>query len=310
MPALDAVLADRRAAAVRFLTAAVALDQPTVAGVVAGGVPHWDAQDLLGRLTRAEEVTDAGWSPAARQHYRAAIAPPPAPRPLIDGLPEGERPREKALAGGIESLDDPELIALLLRTGTADQPVLALARSLIDRHGGLVGLSRRTAAELADEDGCGPAKAGELAAAFELGRRLASAAMRARPSLHDPALVAALVATRMVSLPHEELWCLPLDPRLRLIGEPRLVSKGDVDSTDGSIRGFFRPAISAGAVSVIAVHNHPSGDPTPSAADRALTARLCQAGRLLDIPLADHVVIGAASAFVSIRQTHPDCWRT
>ena len=113
----------------------------------------------------------------------------------------------------------------------------------------------------------------------------------------------------LVLLQHEELYCLPLDPQSRLIGVPRRVSAGDVDGTDAGPRAFMRLALSAGATSCIAVHNHPTGDPTPSAADIAVTRRLAAAGRSIDVPLVDHVVLGDGGRFISLRQEEPGVFR-
>ena len=106
----------------------------------------------------------------------------------------------------------------------------------------------------------------------------------------------------------DRLWCLPLDRQSRLIGAPRVVSKGDVDGTDAGPRAFFRAALTAGAVSAIAVHNHPSGDPSPSAADREVTRRLVQAGRTVDVALVDHLVLGLG-AYVSLRRDAGELFR-
>ncbi|MBA3709610.1 MAG: hypothetical protein H0W83_12420, partial [Planctomycetes bacterium] len=151
--------------------------------------------------------------------------------------------------------------------------------------------------------------AAELAAAFEIARRLSLADLRDRPVLKTPEAVADLLAPLAASLAHEELWCLPLDSQSRLIGRPRVVSKGDVDGTDAGPRAFFRIAIAAGATTCIAVHNHPGGDPTPSAADRSATTRLAAAGRTVDVPLVDHVVMGTGGRFTSLRRSAPDCFR-
>ncbi len=313
---LAAWIAQRGEPARRALATAVAIDAPTVEALTRAGIPHWDALELSRRLTGAGEVGPGGWEGPAREAYATILAAPAstaaAPRrasPQVGSLPVQERPREKALASGIEALDDHELLALLLRTGSADEGVLTLAQRLIHEHDGLVGLSRCEVGSLAELDGLGPAKAAEIAAAFELARRLASAAMRERPKLNEAAAVALLIGPLMVQLPHEELWCLPLDPRCGLIGEPRVISRGDVDGTDACVRAFFRAALRAGATSCIAVHNHPSGDPTPSGGDRAVTARLVAAGRTVELPLSDHLVIGAGGAFASIRRAHPDCFR-
>ncbi len=102
---------------------------------------------------------------------------------------------------------------------------------------------------------------------------------------------------------------MPLDPHSRLIGEPRMVSRGDVDGTDASPRALFRIALSVGATSCIAVHNHPTGDPTPSAADRAVTLRLVAAGRTVDLPLVDHVIVGDGGRCASLRTQEPSLFR-
>ncbi len=121
--------------------------------------------------------------------------------------------------------------------------------------------------------------------------------------------MAGLLTPLLGCLGHEELWCLPLDPQSRLIGEPQVISRGDVDGTDAGPRCFFRAALSAGATSCVAAHNHPNGDPTPSLADRAVTRRLFAAGRLVDLPLVDHIVIAAGGAFVSLLTSCPECFR-
>ncbi|MCS6971190.1 MAG: DNA repair protein RadC [Planctomycetota bacterium] len=297
----------------RFLRAALALDAPSVSALVEAGVPHWDATALLRRLVESGEVGAGGWDPRARAAYGELLREPPAAAPLLQRLPEGERPREKALERGIESLGDAELLAVLLRTGAVGEGVLELAQRLLAEHGGLVGLARLTPAELAALPGLGEAKAVELAAAFALGARLAAAQASERPRLDRPEAVADFVqralAPLLLPLPHEELWCLPLDSQCRLLGRPRAVTRGDVDGVDAGPRAFFRIALAAGAVQAIAVHNHPSGDPTPSAADWAVTERLCAAGRTLDIALCDHLIIGQGGRYAALRSLDPSRFR-
>jgi DNA repair protein RadC len=290
-------------AARRFLAAAVALDTPDRSALVAAGVRDWDARAWLPAL--APGLDGQGrWLEDARAACRTLLTPVPS----IAELPAGDRPREKALRDGIEALDDAELVALLLRTGTADEGVLAQARRLLDQHEGLVGLTRRRPEELEEVHGLGPAKATVIAAACELGRRLANAALRERPVLASPEQVAALLAPLTAGLMHEEFWCLPLDARTRLIGTPRRISHGDIDGTDAGPRAFFRGALAAGAVAAVAIHNHPSGDPSPSAGDRAVTRRLVAAGRLVDVPLQDHLILGDGGRFVSLRRDEPGLW--
>jgi DNA repair protein RadC len=153
--------------------------------------------------------------------------------------------------------------------------------------------------------GLAPEAACRLAAAMELHRRLLRT-RRPRVPLTDPELVAQLMQSLVVR-DHECLWCLCLDPRSNLIGAPIQVSQGDIDGCDAGPRAFFRTALSRGACSAIAVHNHPSGDPSPSVADAAVTRRLVAAGRTVDVRLVDHIVVTTtAGRFASLRRAQPD----
>lgn len=294
----------------RFLGAAVVADAPTTDVLVAAGVPHYEATLYSRRLHAAGELIDGAWDGLARAGYLRLLTPQAeaeAPRKL-DRLHEHDRPREKALLSGIASLSDTELLALLLRTG-GDEGVLEFADRLLLEHDGLLGLSRREIDTLLESRGVGPAKATELAAAFELANRVAMATRRReRPKLTAPELAVEHLR-ELVLLDHERFWCLPLDARSGLIGEPRQISQGDVDGTDAGPRAFFRAALTAGATSCIAVHNHPTGDPAASPADLAVTTRLVAAGRTVDVRLVDHLVIGDQGRFVSIRRNHPECFR-
>ncbi len=310
---LDAALRERPGPTQRFLRAALERDLPGLSDLVAAGVPHWDAQDYLRRLAEAGEVRPEGWNPEVRSIYRAILEQPPAATRLVAQLPASERPREKAMERGIDALGDAELLAVLLRTGTASEGVLELAQRHLAEHDGLVGLARLPPEALAELHGIGPAKAAELAASFAMGMRVASALPTERPQLRTPEQVAAYVidvlSPSLLRLPHEELWCLPLDPQCKLIGRPRVVTRGDVDGTDAGPRAFLRTALSAGAVQAIAIHNHPGGDPAPSAADRAVTRRLVEAGRAVDVPLRDHLIIGSAGRWTSLFQLEAALFR-
>ncbi len=319
MLVLTARLTERPEPTRRFLRAALGAEPVTLASLLAAQVPHYDAVDYLRRLETAGELRAGAWVNEAREGYSLllsdrpttpviALPEPPVSRAL-ERLAEGERPREKALRSGIDALDDAELLALLLRTGPGEEGVLAFAQRLLHEHGGLVELARLDVSQLTEAHGLGPAKAAEMAAAFELGRRLSHAALRARPIIKTPEDVVALLTPMMVGLMHEELWCLPLDSRDRLIGLPRVVSRGDVDGTDGGPRAFFRAAISAGAVAALAVHNHPTGNPNPSRADLDITRRLVLAGRTVDIFLSDHLVLFGEGGFTSLRRVDPDLFR-
>lgn len=151
--------------------------------------------------------------------------------------------------------------------------------------------------------GLTPAAARRLAAAVELHRRLLRA-RRPRTALNQPEQVVQVMQPLVVQ-DHECLWCLCLDPRSRLIGEPVQVSQGDIDGCDAGPRSFFRNALRRAACTAIAVHNHPSGDAAPSAADAAVTRRLVAAGRAVDVLLVDHVIVTASGAFVSLRRDQP-----
>jgi len=307
MPLCLEPLLNLRGDAVRsFLRVAVDHDHLATAALVAAGIPHYEVTDYLRRLDQAGEAPGGRWVSDARTAYRAMAQPTPASalRRVAD-LDDHDRPREKALLSGIESLDDAELLAVLLRTGPTSEGVLGMARRLLDEHDGLVGLAGRDLCALMESHGLGPAKATELAATFELGRRLRQAARRARPTLRTPEEVVAAIGTDLLALRHEEFWLLPLDVHSRLIGEPRRISRGDVDGTDAGPRVVFRAALAAGATTCIAVHNHPTGQVEPSAADRAVTRRLAQAGRILDLPLVDHVIIGDGGRFTSLRRDEP-----
>lgn len=206
-------------------------------------------------------------------------------------LPEEELPRERLLRHGAGILTDAELLAIFLRTGKAGLDVLTLAKSLIREWGTLRRLAGCTPQELAKVSGIGPAKAAELKAAFEMGRRMARPEEE-KPRIDRAGVIHALLAPEMQELPHESLRILLLDTRHGLL-DVREVSSGSLNESIAHPREIFRPAIAAGAYAVAVAHNHPSGDPQPSEADRRLTRRLAEAGTLLQMPLVDHVIIGA-----------------
>jgi len=307
MLSLMARLATHREPVLRFLRAAVAADVVHLEHLLGAGVPRWDADACLRLMRAAREITQDGtWDPEPRTAYQALVD---AARPGIrhlERLDHADRPQERVLAGDVGGLSDAELLALLLRTGVGDEGVLEFAQRLLNDQGGWLGLARLTPTELTTIHGIGAARAAELAAVVEISRRLHAGALRERPALTTAETVAALVSPVMTALPHEEFWCLPLDTRCRLIGLPRVVGRGDVRGTDASPRAFFQLALRADAVSAIAVHNHPTGDPDPSPADRAVTRALVAAGRTVGVPLQDHVIIGDGGRFISLRRNEPE----
>jgi DNA repair protein RadC len=289
----------------RALTAAPTDQQFELADLIAAGCPHYLAFEFLRKAEQHQWSDQSGYlSPGFRQALQDHQAPSPiVSQRALDRLPAEERPRERLLRLGAKALSAEELLAILLRTGSADRGVLELARDLIADHDGLLGLAEKDYAELTEIAGLGEAKIASLAAALEIGRRLGQAARRPRPPLTDPHLVAELLAHELTPLGHEEFWCLPLDARCRLIGEPRRISKGDIDGTEAGPRAFFRTALKAGAVQAIAAHNHPTGNPGPSSADQQVTNRLIAAGQTVDCALLDHLIIGDQQRWYSFRRS-------
>jgi len=218
-------------------------------------------------------------------------------------LPQEERPRERLQRLGAAALSDSELIAILLRTGIAGTNAVALAAQLLQRYGNLQQLSRASFKEIASIKGIGPTKATQLLAAFGLGQRLARETV-CRQRIDTPELVYELLGAEMRSLPLERLRVILLDTRYHLIRVEE-ISTGTLNESIAHPRDVFRPAIAWNAYGLIVAHNHPSGDPTPSDADRRLTIRLAEGANLLQLRLLDHVIIGApnesAAPFFSFR---------
>lgn len=221
-------------------------------------------------------------------------------RPMIRDIPLAERPRERLKNYGASSLSNTELIAILLRTGVEGESVLDMAGHLLARFHGLAGLARAQYAELCSQKGISEAKACQLLAALELGRRMLSLQPEDRPVIRNPQDVANLLMGEMGFLEQEHLRVVLLNTRNQVLGV-REIYVGNVNTA--VVRGaeVFRPAIREGCTSIIIVHNHPSGDPTPSPEDVRITRDLFQAGKLLDIELLDHIVVGQ-QRFVSLKE--------
>lgn len=214
-------------------------------------------------------------------------------------LPQAERPRERLWSLGPTALTTVELVAILLGTGGGGRTALDLAARLLEvGDGSLRRLAQRPRAELLQAEGIGPGKAGRLLAAFEIGARLSSEGRPPVQRIRDPEDVARLFQTRLRDLQVEEFHLLALDSQSQVLREV-LVTRGLLNSSLVHPREVFRAAIAEAAAGIIVVHNHPSGDPTPSAEDRAVTRQLAEAGRLLDLPLYDHVII-AGDRFASL----------
>lgn len=209
----------------------------------------------------------------------------------IKDLPSAMRPREKMLAQGPGALSDAELLALLLRTGTARMGVLMLAHHMIERFGGLSGLLHAEPSALRAVDGLGPAKGAELAAITELVRRALAETLREQPVFDSPRAVKDYLCLHLQPLPYEVFAVLWLDSQHRLI-EMREMFRGTLAQTSVYPREIVREAIRTNAGAVILAHNHPSGLAEPSRADEFLTATLKTALQLIDVRVLDHLVIG------------------
>ena len=215
----------------------------------------------------------------------------PRPAYRITDLHVADRPRERLASLGAQALSSAELIAILLRVGVKGENAVAVGQRLLKKFGGLSGLHRAPFNELKKQHGIAEAKAAQIKAAIELGRRLTLESPEERPAVNSPADAAALVAYEMSALEQEHLRVILLDRRNRVL-ETVEVYKGSVNSSQVRVGEVFKEAIRKNASALIVVHNHPSGDPTPSPDDVAVTRAIVQAGKLLDLEVLDHMVIG------------------
>ncbi|MDE1169836.1 MAG: DNA repair protein RadC [Verrucomicrobium sp.] len=213
----------------------------------------------------------------------------------IREMPDEERPRERLLKHGAAALKTSELIAILLRTGREGASALQIGEEILHRFGGLESLGRASVADLSKIKGVGPAKALQLVAAFGLGARFSQTEAAAQP-IETPQQVQALLGDEMRLLPHESIRVILLNAKRRLIAVEE-ISRGLLDESLFHPREGLRAAVARNAHSLIMAHNHPSGDPRPSVADRQVTRIFAEAAALMQIPLLDHVILGAASYF-------------
>ncbi|NIV31689.1 MAG: DNA repair protein RadC [Anaerolineae bacterium] len=220
--------------------------------------------------------------------------------PTIKELPSSERPRERLLEYGVGALSTAELLAIILRTGTKDENVIILSQRILTRFGNLAGMVQASTAEMIAEHGLGPAKVAQLKAALELGRRMLVESPEERPQIRSPADAANLVMTEMGLLEQEQLWVMLLDTKNRVLAT-ETVYQGSLNTSLIRVGELFRDAIRANCASLIVLHNHPSGDPTPSPEDVAVTRQIVEAGKLLDVEVLDHLVIGR-QRFVSLKE--------
>jgi len=215
---------------------------------------------------------------------------------LAEARPD-DRPRERLRALGPGALTAVELLAILIGTGTSQRDAVAVAGDLLAAAGGsLRALARQPVGSLARVPGVGAAKAARVAAALEVARRAAVEAESAEPAIRSPADVYRICGPAMRDLSVEEFRLLVLDTQHRVVRNV-LITRGLLDSSLVHPREVFRAAIAEAAAGIVVVHNHPSGNPAPSADDRSVTRQLTEAGRLLDVPVYDHVIVGGARYF-------------
>ena len=218
----------------------------------------------------------------------------------IMDLHQADRPRERLASLGPQALTNAELIAILLRVGVKGESAVTVGQRLLNKFGGLAGMHRAPLTDLKKQHGLGDAKAAQIKAAIELGRRLTLEAPEERPTINSPADAAALVSYEMSALEQEHLRVILLDRRNRVM-ETVEVYKGSVNSSQVRVGELFKEAVRKNASALVIIHNHPSGDPTPSPDDVAVTRAIVQAGKLLDVEVLDHLVIGQGK-WVSLKE--------
>ncbi len=225
----------------------------------------------------------------------------------IRELPRALRPREEFERLVAQGVSDTVLLALLLRTGTVERNVVEVAQTMLAHFGSLTALAKAPIKAIQKIEGVGPVKAQMIQAALELAQRLSRESVGRNPLVRGPEQAAAVLRERARVLDREVLWALFLNRKSELICEPQQLSEGTFSSSLVDPRVIFKEALERAAHAVILLHNHPSGDPTPSEQDINITKQLIDAGRIMDIRLLDHVVLGRrregqASDFVSLRE--------
>ena len=202
-----------------------------------------------------------------------------------------DRPRERLEKHGAGVLSSAELVAIILNTGTVAESVLPLSHRILAENNGLTGLMRMEVVDLAKLPGIGPAKAAKLKAALEMGRRLSSISEDEKPRISAPEDIVRILGVEMASLEREQLRLVMLNTKHHIIATST-IAQGTVNSANVRMAEVFSPAVKRMAPYVMLVHNHPTGDPTPSPADVQFTGEAVRAGKLLDIVVLDHIVIG------------------
>jgi DNA repair protein RadC len=240
------------------------------------------------RNTHARQVT---YEPYAGANTAAVI---------LQNMPRTDRPRERLLAYGAESLSNSELLAILLRSGSQGHSAVLLAAEILQTSGSLSRLARLSITELTQFKGMGQVKAIQLKAAMELGRRMSVDKLGEKPILNEPADVYQFLADSLRGATQEHFIGLFLNNKHELIRK-QTIGIGLLNEVLVEPRELFMPAIRENSFAIVCAHNHPSGDPTPSGKDITLTRRLCQSGHILGIEILDHIVIGH-DRFISLKR--------
>lgn len=262
------------------------------------GVSEPDVRALLGLF--GSDTADVGictQEPACEKCPFKAECNWAKKNPRMLDLPLSERPRERLINDGPESLSDADLIGIIIRDGQPNRTAVDLARMLISRHGSLRNLANRTIKELCEIPGIGEAKAAQIKAALTIGIRMSKeAGLQRGDPLSSSESVFKSYHAKLRDKRHEEFHVILLDRKNRVIQEVR-VSVGSLSASIVHPREVFNHAVSHSAAAIVCIHNHPSGDPTPSKEDLEITKRLQEAGKTLGIPLLDHLIIGEQRYF-------------
>lgn len=225
----------------------------------------------------------------------------------VKELPAQMQPRESFDRLGAEHVPDSVLLAILIRSGVPGQNVSELAQQMLIHYGSLTAMARASAKDIQQFKGVGPVTAQLLKAALELAQRLTRESVGERPLVTTPEQAAAVLRERARVLQHEVFWALMLDTKNRLVGEPEKISEGTLNSSLVHPRELFKKAVERSCAAIILAHNHPSGDPSPSAEDIKVTKQLVGAGEVMGIKVLDHIVIGHrkyhnSTDFLSLRE--------
>lgn len=258
----------------------------------AAGDPQAVYGELVSFCTGEEAV--CGETPRCAECPVAEHCDYPVRKPTIKDLPAAERPRERLLQAGEESLSDVQLLAIVIRTGSQKATALELAGRLLSRFGSFRRLAAAAASDLTQVPGIGPAKAAQIKAALAIARRYASGRLQPGAAVTGSEQLFGYMREKLYGLKKEHFCALMLDTKHRIIREEQ-VAVGSLNESIVHPREAFQSAIRESAAKVIFVHNHPSGNPEPSPEDRRLTVRLCQAGNLVGIQVLDHLIVGEST---------------